>query len=64
MQLADSSCSHALKTATLKLHDAVLPLVSVAVQVTLVVPTGKTDPEGGVHEATTPGQLSEAVGAG
>jgi len=42
----------------------VLPDVSVAVQVTVVVPTGKHEPEGGVHAVVTPGQLSLAVGAG
>ena len=42
---------------------AVLLLPSVAVQVTVVIPTGTEDPEGGEHTAVTPGQLSDAVGA-
>jgi len=37
--------------------------VSVAVQVTLVVPFGKTVPEGGEQVTITPGQLSVAVAA-
>jgi hypothetical protein len=59
-----SSCRHTLKTVTVKLHVAVLPDVSVAVQVTVVVPTGKQDPDGGLQLAVTPGQLSLATGAG
>jgi|ERR1043165_9808235 len=57
-----SSCKQALNTVTLKLQLAVLPEASVAVQVTVVVPTGNIEPEGGLHTATTPGQLSETVG--
>ena len=44
-----------------KLQVAVLPLVSVAVQVTVVVPNPKQVPEGGTQLRTTPGQLSLAV---
>lgn len=40
-----------------------LPEVSVAVQVTVVVPTGRTVPEGGLQATVTPGQLSVAVAA-
>jgi hypothetical protein len=47
-------------TVTLKLHDA-LPTTLVAVQVTLVVPGGKIDPDGGSQ--TTVAALV-AVGAG
>jgi hypothetical protein len=50
-----------LKTLTVKLQVAVLPLASVAVQVTVVTPTGKHEPDGGVQTTVTPGQLSEAV---
>ena len=40
-------------------------LASATVQVTVVVPTGKNEPEAGVQTgAPTPGQLSETVGAG
>ena len=58
----ESSCKHPLKTDTVKLQVAVLPDASVAVQVTVVVPTGKVVPLGGVQITVTPGQLSEAVG--
>ena len=50
-------------TVTVKLHVALLPEASVAVQVTVVVPTVKLDPEGGLQLVVTPGQLSAAVGA-
>ena len=52
-----------LNTETVNVHDAVLPDVSVAVQVTVVVPTGNIEPDAGVQLAVTPGQLSLAVGA-
>jgi hypothetical protein len=57
-----SSWSAVSKTVTVKLQVAVLPDVSVAVQVTVVTPTGKHPPEGGLQTTTTPGQLSEATG--
>src|SRR4051812_21455611 len=38
---------------TLKLHVAELPIASVAVQVTVLVPTGKLEPDGGVHTTVT-----------
>ena len=41
---------------------AVLPEASVAVQVMVVVPTGKGEPDGGTQATVAPGQLSEAVG--
>jgi hypothetical protein len=56
-----SSCRHTSKVVTEKLHDAVLPDASVAVQVTVVEPNGKHVPEGGEQATVTPGQLSEAV---
>jgi hypothetical protein len=59
-----SSCRQAAKRLTLKLQEAVLPEASVAVHVTVVVPTGKIEPDGGMHAVVTPGQLSEAVGGG
>src|SRR5215475_10390820 len=52
-----------LNTETVNVHDAVLPDVSVAVQVTVVVPTGNIEPDAGVQLVVTPGQLSLAVGA-
>jgi hypothetical protein len=48
-------------TVTVKLHDAVLLLVSVAVQLTVVTPFGKVEPEAGLHTTVAPGQLSLAV---
>ena len=59
-----SSCRQPLNTVTVKVQVAVLPDVSVAVQVTVVVPTGRIEPLGGVHTEVTPGQLSDTVGAG
>jgi len=41
---------------------AVFPDVSVAVQVTVVVPFAKVEPEAGEQLVVTPGQLSLAVG--
>lgn len=60
----ESSCKQPLKTATVNEQLAVLPLVSVAVQVTVVEPTGKVEPLPGVQLVVTPGQLSEATGGG
>lgn len=46
-------------------HCADSPLQgSVAVQVTIVDPTGKKEPDGGEHATTAPGQLSITVGGG
>jgi hypothetical protein len=56
-----SSWRQTSNVLTEKLHVAVLPAPSVAVHVTVVPPTGKHEPEGGVHTTFTPGQLSEAV---
>ena len=43
---------------TLKLHAAVLPLASVAVQVTVVSPLANVLPLAGTHTIESPGQLS------
>jgi hypothetical protein len=43
-------------------QDDVLPDVSIAVQVTVVVPIGKHVPDGGEQLAVAPGQLSLGVG--
>ena len=51
-------------TVTVKVHVALLPDVSLAVQVTVVVPIAKSEPDGGAQAEVTPGQLSAAVGAG
>jgi hypothetical protein len=57
----ESSCRQKLKAFTLNVQVAILPEASVAVQVTVVVPTGKVEPDGGLQTAVTPGQLSVAV---
>jgi hypothetical protein len=49
-------------TVTVKLQLAVWLEVSVAVQVTVVVPFPNEEPEGGLQPTVTPGQLSLAVG--
>jgi len=61
---AESSCKHPpLNTLTVNVHTEVLFAASVAVQVTVVVPTGKVDPLGGLQATVTvPGQLSVPVG--
>ena len=51
-------------TVTLKEQVAVLPLASVAVQMTGVVPVGKNEPDKWSQDTVTPGQLSLAVAAG
>lgn len=48
----------------MKLHEDVLVESSVAVQFTVVDPTGNVEPEGGEHAGEALGQLSETVGAG
>jgi hypothetical protein len=58
----ESSTRQALNTLTWKLQDAVLPEESVAVQFTVVVPTGKVEPVGGLQTTVTPEQLSVAAG--
>jgi hypothetical protein len=52
-------------TVTVNVHNVVLPLASVAVNVTVDVPIGKADPLGSPDVCTTPmpGQLSVATGA-
>lgn len=56
-----SSCRQTSNAVTVKLQVAVFIDASVAVQVTVVVPMGKHEPDGGVHPTVTPGQLSVAV---
>jgi len=51
-------------TVTVKEQLLELFEVSVAVQVTVVVPFGNVEPLAGLQTATTPGQLSLAEGAG
>jgi hypothetical protein len=47
-------------TLTVKLHIVVVPEVSVAAQVTVVVPFGNIEPDAGLQDTPTPGQLSFA----
>jgi hypothetical protein len=49
-------------TVTVNEQVTLLLLASVAVQVTVVVPLGKTEPGAGVQLVVAPGQLSEACG--
>jgi hypothetical protein len=49
-------------TETLDAQLAVLPEASVAVHVSVVVPTGNVLPDGGLHDTVSPGQLSDATG--
>ena len=58
------SCRHTSNVVTVKEQVAVLAAASVAVQLTVVVPGMNVDPEGGLHKAVAPGQLSLIVGAG
>ena len=51
-------------TVTVKLQFATLPDPSLALQLTAVIPFGKVEPDGGLHEAAEPGQLSTTVGGG
>ena len=60
----ERSCTQALNTLTTKLQLAVLPDASVAVQVTVVVPSGNIEPEAGLQTVVTPEQLSDTVGGG
>jgi hypothetical protein len=60
----ESSCMRRLKMVTVNEHVAVFPAPSVAVQVTVVVPTGNADPDGGTQAAVAPEHASLAVGAG
>jgi len=48
-------------TVTVKVHEDVLPCASVAVLVTVVVPTAKLLPLAGLLLTVTPGQLSAAL---
>ena len=50
------------QTVTVKLQPAVAPPASVAVQVTVVTPSGKLEPDGGEQTTVAPGQLSVTVG--
>jgi hypothetical protein len=49
-------------TVTANVQLAVFDDASVAVQVTVVVPTLNVEPDAGVQTTVAPGQLSDAVG--
>ena len=53
---------HAGCTVIVKVHAPVFDAASVAVHVTVVVPTGNDDPDAGTQLTVAPGQLSDAVG--
>ncbi len=59
-----SSLMQTSHTVTLKLHEAVAPPESVAVQLTVVVPNENAEPEAGVQTTVAPGQLSTTTGLG
>ena len=49
-------------TVTLKLQEAVLPLASVTVQITVLLPLAKVEPLAGLQLTVWPGQLSAPLG--
>jgi hypothetical protein len=51
-------------TVTVKLQVSLLPAASAAMQTTVVFPTGKVEPEGGVQLTVAGGQFSTTVGGG
>jgi hypothetical protein len=51
-------------TVTVNVQELEFPALSVAVQVTVVVPFWKVEPEGGLQTTFTVPQLSVAAGAG
>lgn len=57
-----SSCKHKGNVVTVNVHCVMLFEASVAVQVTLVVPAGKIEPDGGLQTTVVPGQLSLTAG--
>jgi len=59
-----SSCTHRSNTVTAKLHEALFPEASDAVQITVVVPGEKQLPAAGAHTTEAPGQLSAITGPG
>jgi hypothetical protein len=62
LPLFESSIRHVENTVKGNEQVAVLFDPSVAVQVTVVVPTGKIEPGAGLQITLTPGQLSAAPG--
>ena len=60
-QVIDGGCVSF--TVTVNEQLVVFPLGSVAEQLTVVVPFGNAEPEGGLQTTTRFGQLSVAVGA-
>jgi hypothetical protein len=60
----ESSCRHASNVFTTKLQVTLFADVSVPVHVTVVVPSGNAEPEGGVHATLRIAQLSLETGVG
>ena len=48
-------------TVTINVQVSALPTASIAIHVTVVVPTGNTEPEGGLQDIEVSEQLSVAV---
>src|SRR3989304_4610686 len=59
-----SQPAEAGSTVTTNWQEASFPEASVAVHVTVVLPSGKIEPEGGLQTYVTPEQLSPVVGGG
>ena len=60
----ESSSRQTSKTDMVKAQEVTLPEVSVTTQVTTVTPTGKAEPEGGLHATFATPQLSLTAGGG
>ena len=61
-QVIVGACVSFTLTVKVQVVSGLFGLASEAVQVTVVIPTGKNDPEAGEHEAVAPEQLSVGVG--
>jgi hypothetical protein len=59
-----SSCKQTSKAETVNEHEAMLPEGSAAVQMTVVTPEEKVEPDGGVQTTLCMEQLSSTVGGG
>ena len=63
MNIGAASSVSAYVTPTTKVSCAIFPAASMAVHVTGVMPTGKNDPEYGLHDTVSTPTLSEAEGS-
>lgn len=61
-QVRLGACVSLTRTVKVQVVSTLFGLASLAVQVTVVTPTTKVEPEAGVQEAVAPGQLSVGVG--